>query len=69
MEDKNNKQFSNIIDSTVPNNASETDFDEIPSIASISTEEYIPSSVSIPTTFDIEHRYQLVGNINIINQM
>jgi len=66
MEDKNNKQSSNITDSTVPNNASETDFDEI---ASISIEEYIPSSASIPTTFDIEHRYQLVGNINIINQM
>ncbi|XP_018045611.1 PREDICTED: uncharacterized protein LOC108685364 [Atta colombica] len=68
MEDKNSKQFSNITDSTVPNNASETDFDEIPT-TSISTEEYTPSSVSVPTTFDIEHRYQLVGNINIINQM
>ena len=68
MEDKNSKQFSNITDSTVPNNASEIDFDEIPT-TSISTEEYTPSSASIPTTFDIEHRYQLVGNINIINQM
>lgn len=73
MEDKNSKQFSRItIDSTVQNNASEIDFDETPtpSITSIvTTEGYTPSSVSMQTISDIEHRYQLVGNVNIINQM
>ncbi|KAG5308805.1 GBLP protein, partial [Acromyrmex insinuator] len=73
MEDKNSKELSNIIiDSTVQNDVSEIYFNKTPtpSIASIVTNERCtPLSVSMQTISDIEHRYQLVGNIDIINQM
>ncbi|KAG5344338.1 GBLP protein, partial [Acromyrmex charruanus] len=73
MEDRNSKEVSNIIiDSPVQNSVSEIYFNKTPtpSIASIVTNERCtPLSVSMQTISDIEHRYQLVGNIEIINQM
>ncbi|KAG5345358.1 GBLP protein, partial [Acromyrmex heyeri] len=73
MEDKNSKELSNIIiDPPVQNSVSEIYFNKTPtpSIASIVTNERCtPLSVSMQTISDIEHRYQLVGNIEIINQM
>lgn len=70
--DKNNEQFSRItINSSIQNDTSEIDFDVTPTTsASIVThEEYLPSSASMPAVSDIEHRYQLIGNINVVNQI
>jgi len=68
----NNEQLSRItIDSSIQDDASEIDFDVTPtsSVASIVTHEgYIPSSASRAVS-DIEHRYQLIGNISVISQM
>lgn len=71
-KDRSNEQLSPItIDSSIhPDDANEIDFDVTRSIASIVTQEgYTPSSASIRAGSDIEHRYELIGNINIINQM
>lgn len=72
-KDSNNKQPSRItIDSSIQDEASEIDFDvkSTPSVASIVTHEgHTPSSASIQAVSDIEHRYQLIGNISVINQL
>lgn len=73
--DKNSlkEQLSRIIiDSSVQN----VDFDVTPSwMSSTVTEGYSPTSAltqtsaAVPSTYsDMEHRYQLVGNISVINQ-
>lgn len=67
----NNKQFSNmIVDSTVENSMTEkSDFDLLSTPSQLTSafinKEYSPSSASI----SVEHRYQLVGNINVVKQL
>ncbi|XP_071560650.1 uncharacterized protein [Temnothorax nylanderi] len=71
-KDKNNEQLSRItIDSSIQDDVSEIDFDvtRTSSVASIVTHEEYPSSASLRAISDIEHRYQLIGNINVINQL
>lgn len=51
---------------------SEIDFDKTTtsSVATIVTPDgYSPLSGSLKTISDIEHRYQLIGNISVINQL
>jgi len=72
-KNRNNEQLSRITtDLSTQDDASEIDFDVTPtsSVASIVTHEgHIPSSASLRAISDIEHRYQLIGNISVINQM
>lgn len=69
-KDRNNEKLSRTaIDSSIQDNVSEVDFDVTPTPSVTSIVTNVPSSASIRTVSDIEHRYQLIGNINVINQL
>lgn len=71
-KDRNNGQLSRTaIDSSIQDDVSEIDFDvtPTPSVASIVTNEGYVSSSASKTASDIEHHYELTGNINVINQL
>lgn len=68
---KNNQQLPQT-GSINQNDANEIDFDKTttPSVATIVTHDgYSPLSASLQTISDTEQRYQLTGNINVINQL
>lgn len=70
-KNRNNEQLFHITtDSSIQDDTSKIDFDVTPtsSVASIATHErHSPSSTSRITS-DIE-RYQLIGNISVINKL
>lgn len=75
MDKKRNNEFSHVtIDSSAASSLSELsdiDVTVTPSVISSAT-GYSPSSASMRASAvdsDVEHRYELVGNISIINQL
>ncbi|XP_039315683.1 uncharacterized protein LOC105201141 isoform X2 [Solenopsis invicta] len=64
--DNDNEQSSQITIDSIERK-SEIDVAPTPSVTDVTDEEYIPSA-SVETVSDIE-RYQLIGNISVINQL